>query len=173
MLCCDQLFFNSSDWCISILAVHSVICSLGGPLSHGSPVVVILDRGHPCFWNFYFTIPVDVVRVKSCMNILFDPARVGPIVLCPTFSETSFQLLFRKLKVKFRNKRAGKQQQKNQTKVFKKARRRNLRYYNVSRDENPQGENEMDSPSFRGFHAQLDGKLMYGDENRTQLTLVW
>ena len=33
-------FYNSSDWCISILAVHSVICSLGGPLSHGSPVVV-------------------------------------------------------------------------------------------------------------------------------------
>ena len=31
MLCCDWLFFNSSDWCISILAVHSVICSLGGP----------------------------------------------------------------------------------------------------------------------------------------------
>ena len=174
MLCCDQLFFNSSDWCISILAVHSVICSLGGPLSHGSPVVVFLDRGHPCFWNFYFTIPVDVVRVKSCMNSLFDPARVGPIVLCPTFSETSFQLLFRKLKVKFRNKRAGKQQQKNQAKVFKKASRRNLSCYNVGRDENPQGVNEMDSPSFRGFfHAQLDGKLMYGDENRTQLTLVW
>ena len=35
--------------CISILAVHSVICSLGGPLSHGSPVVVFLDRGHPNF----------------------------------------------------------------------------------------------------------------------------
>ena len=26
----------------------------------------------------------------------------------------------------------------------------------VSRDENPQIENEMDSPSFEGFHAQLD-----------------
>ena len=73
MLCCDWLFFNSSDWCISILAVHSVICSLGGPLSHGSPVVVFLDRGH---FNFYSTIPVDVVRVKFCMNSLFDPARV-------------------------------------------------------------------------------------------------
>ena len=54
MLCCDWLFFNSSDWCISILAVHLVICSLGGPLSHGSPVV----------------------SVKSYMNSLFDPARV-------------------------------------------------------------------------------------------------
>ena len=69
-------FFNSSDWCISILAVHSVICSLGGPLSHGSPVVVFFDRGHPRFWNFYSTIPIDVVRVKSYMNCLFDPARV-------------------------------------------------------------------------------------------------
>ena len=62
--------------CISILAVHSVICSLGGPLSHGSPVVVFFDRGHPRFWNFYSTIPVDVVRVKSYVNCLFDPARV-------------------------------------------------------------------------------------------------
>ena len=69
-------FLNSSDWSISILAVHSVICSLGGPLSHGSPVVVFFDRGHPRFWNFYSTIPVDVVRVKSYMNCLFDPARV-------------------------------------------------------------------------------------------------
>ena len=67
-------FLNSSDWCISILAVHSVIYSLGGPLSHGSPVVVFFDRGHPRFWNFYSTIPV--VRVKSYMNCLFDPARV-------------------------------------------------------------------------------------------------
>ena len=69
-------FFNSSDWCISILAVHSVICSLGGPLSHGSPSVVFSDHGHPRFWNFYSTIPVDIVRVKSYMNCLFDPARL-------------------------------------------------------------------------------------------------
>ena len=68
-------FFNSSDWCISILAVHSVICSLGGPLSYGSPFVVFFDRGHPRFWNVYSTIPVDVVRVIN-MNCLFDPARV-------------------------------------------------------------------------------------------------
>ena len=33
-------------------------------------------RGHPRFWNFYSTIPVDVVRVKSDMNCLFDPARL-------------------------------------------------------------------------------------------------
>ena len=53
-----------------------MICSLGGSLSHGSPIVVFLDRGHPCFWNFYSTNPVDVVRVKSYMNSLFDPVRV-------------------------------------------------------------------------------------------------
>ena len=45
-------------------------------LSHGSPVIVIFDCGHPRFWNFYSTIPVDVVRMKSNMNCPFDPARV-------------------------------------------------------------------------------------------------
>ena len=58
------------------LLFHSVICSLGGPLSQGSPVLVFFNRGHPCFWNFFSTIPVDVVRVKSCMDCLFDPVRV-------------------------------------------------------------------------------------------------
>ena len=54
-----------------------VICSLGGPLSYGSPAVVFRDRdrGHPCFWNFYSTVPVDVIRVKSYVT-LFDPACV-------------------------------------------------------------------------------------------------
>ena len=67
-------FSNSSDWCILILADHSVICSLGSLLLHDSPVVVFFfNRGHPCF---YSTIPVDVVRVNSYMNCLFDPARV-------------------------------------------------------------------------------------------------
>ena len=57
------------------LLFHSwMICSLGGPQSHGSPVVVFLDCGHPRFWNFYSTHPVDVVRVKSYMNCIFDSA---------------------------------------------------------------------------------------------------
>ena len=60
----------------SILAV-SLRCSLGGPLSHGCPVVVFLDRRQPCFRNFYSDIPVDVVRVKfCCVNRLFHPASV-------------------------------------------------------------------------------------------------
>ena len=37
---------------------------------------MFLDRGHPFFWNFYSTVPVDVVRVKSYVNRLFDPACV-------------------------------------------------------------------------------------------------
>jgi len=41
---------------VLILAVP-VSCSLRGPLFHSSPVVVFLDRGHPCFWNFNSTIP--------------------------------------------------------------------------------------------------------------------
>ena len=74
MLCCDWLVFNSCDWCILILAVL-VNCFLGGPLSYGS-AVVCLDRGHPCFWNLYSTVPVDVFRVKYFVNCLFDPACV-------------------------------------------------------------------------------------------------
>ena len=53
-----------------------MICSLGGLLSHSSPVVVFFDHGHLHFWNFYSNIPVDVVRVKSHMNCVFDPVRV-------------------------------------------------------------------------------------------------
>ena len=53
-----------------------VRCFLGGPLSDGSPAVMFLDRGHPRFWNFYSIVPVDVVRVKSYVNCLFDPASV-------------------------------------------------------------------------------------------------
>ena len=64
-----------------------MICSLGGPQSHGSTVVVFLDRGHPRLWNFYSTHPVDVVRVKSYMNCLFDSARV---VIRVTIEEGKF-----------------------------------------------------------------------------------
>ena len=62
-------------WLVHFDPCWSVICSLGGPLSHSSPVVVFFDRGHPRFWNFYSTIPVFFFRVKSYMNCLFDSAR--------------------------------------------------------------------------------------------------
>ena len=39
-------------------------------------LLCFIDRGHPCFRNFYSTIPVDIVRVKSYVNRLFDPACV-------------------------------------------------------------------------------------------------
>ena len=74
MLRCDWLVFNSCDWRVSILTVP-VGCSLSGPLFCSSPVV-FFDRGHPRFWNFNSTIPVDVVRVKSYVNRLFDPTCV-------------------------------------------------------------------------------------------------
>ena len=48
--------------------------SIGGPLPYGFPVVVFFDRGHPCFTNFYRTVPVDVLRVKSYVNSLLDPS---------------------------------------------------------------------------------------------------
>ena len=40
-------------------------------------LLCFFHRGHPRFWNFYSTLPVDVVRVKSYMNYLFDSARVA------------------------------------------------------------------------------------------------
>ena len=60
----------------------------------------------------------------------------------------------------------------NQTKVCKQAKRRNLRYYNINRDEIPQRGNEMDCPSFDGFHAQSGCKLTYANKNQIQLSLV-
>ena len=38
----------------------------------------------------------------------------------------------------------------------------------MSREENPQRENELDSPSFEGFRTQLDCKLTYSNENQKQ-----
>ena len=37
---------------------------------------MLFDRGHPCFWNFNAIIPVDVIRVKSYVNGLFNPTGV-------------------------------------------------------------------------------------------------
>jgi len=60
-----------SSYC-SIVPASSY--SLSGPLLYRSPVVVYFDRGHPCFRNFNSTIPVDVIRVKSCRVGLKDGA---------------------------------------------------------------------------------------------------
>ena len=60
---CEWLFFNNCDWCI-----FDPRCFI--LLSYASPFVVFLDHGHQCFQNFYSTIPVDVIRVKSSVNHL-------------------------------------------------------------------------------------------------------
>ena len=52
------------------LLFHLVICSLGGPLSHGSPVVVFFDRGPPRFWNFSSVIPVDFLQFDETPVII-------------------------------------------------------------------------------------------------------
>ena len=51
-------------------------CVVPSALSYGSPVVVLLYHGRPCFRNFYSNVPVDVVRVKSYVNRPFDPTCV-------------------------------------------------------------------------------------------------
>jgi len=56
----------------AVIGAFLVSCSLSGPLFRSYPVVVFLDREHPCFWNFNSSIPVDVV--KSSVNRLFGPA---------------------------------------------------------------------------------------------------
>ena len=60
-------------WCISILIIIPTIrcCSLTGPLC-GWSAVVLSDRRYPSFWNFDSTISIDVIRMKSYMDNLFD-----------------------------------------------------------------------------------------------------
>ena len=48
---------------------------VAGPLLYHSPVV-FLDRGHPRFGNFNSAVPVDVIRVESCVDSLLDPKGV-------------------------------------------------------------------------------------------------
>ena len=64
-------------WCISILIIIPTIrcCSLTGPFS-GWSAVVLSDRRYPSFWNFDSAISIDVIRMKSYMDSLFDPTCV-------------------------------------------------------------------------------------------------
>ena len=64
-------------WCISILIIILTIrcCSLTGPLC-GWSVVVLFDRRYPSFRNFDSTISLDVIRMKSYVDSLFNPTRV-------------------------------------------------------------------------------------------------
>ena len=89
-LCSAVIGWSSTAVIGSILAV-SVGCSLSGPLFFFFPVVGFLDGGHPCFCNFDSTIPVDAVRVKSCMNRLLDPVCV-PMRITITSSQSRYIL---------------------------------------------------------------------------------
>jgi len=64
--------FRSSH--CSIVPARS--CSLNGTLLCRFPVVVFFDRGHPCFRNVNYAIPVNVIRVKSYVNSFLDPTCV-------------------------------------------------------------------------------------------------
>ena len=50
--------------------------SVCGPLPHGSPAVLFVNRRHSGFWDFSSTVPIDVVRVKCYVNCLFSLACV-------------------------------------------------------------------------------------------------
>ena len=69
MVCCY--------WYISILIIIPTIrcCSLTGPLC-GWSAVVLSDRRYPSFRNFDSTISIDVIRMKSYIDSLFDPTCV-------------------------------------------------------------------------------------------------
>ena len=64
-------------WCISILIIIPTIrcCSLTGPLC-GWSAVALFDRRYPSFRNFDSTISIDVIRMKSYLDGLFDPTCV-------------------------------------------------------------------------------------------------
>ena len=61
-------------WRFSILIIIPTIrcCSLTGPL-YGWSAVVLFDRRYPSFRNFDSNISIDVIRMKSYMDSLFDP----------------------------------------------------------------------------------------------------
>ena len=78
--CISILPWAVVDWRLSILIVQTRDCSPCG-LHLYRVGIVLFDAGHPCFWNFNPTIPVDVVRVESYVNSLFNPTCVPMQVL--------------------------------------------------------------------------------------------
>ena len=79
--------WSNKAWCSAVISCflialidafrsmlfHSVNCSSGGPLSHGSPVVDFLIVG---IHVSGISIPLSLLMLKSYVNCLFDPARV-------------------------------------------------------------------------------------------------
>jgi len=62
-------------WYIVILIVRTKCCTVKGPLLHRL-AVVLSEHGRAGFWNFNCVILVDVVRVKSYVNGLYNPTGV-------------------------------------------------------------------------------------------------
>ena len=70
LLCSGVVWWN----CTAVIDASFGSVSQCGPLSHGFPAVVFLDRRHPGFWDSDSIVPVVVVRMKSYVNCLFYPA---------------------------------------------------------------------------------------------------
>ena len=62
-----------------------------GPLC-GWSAVVLSDRRNPSFWNFDSTLSIDVIRMKSYMDSLFDPTCVPVRFTINKLYLTSFQI---------------------------------------------------------------------------------
>ena len=61
---------------------------------------------------------------------------------------------------------------KEQRKFCKHAKRRNWRYYNMSKNETPQRENEMNTPTSEGFTLSQIASLRTEIKEKIQLTPV-
>lgn len=70
------MFEVAIGWNFTTMIGASSEGSLGGPLPHGSSVVVSVDLQHSGFLEFCLTVPVDVVKVKSYANCLFHLPRI-------------------------------------------------------------------------------------------------
>ena len=68
-------FFHNSVWRVSVLDVSELFPRWSAVVRPSGCCVI--DRGLPYFRNFYSSVPVDVVRMKSYMNCLFDPVSVS------------------------------------------------------------------------------------------------
>ena len=68
------------DWWNLILIIPVKSCSLCGSLWYRFPDVVFLDRWHPRVGKFNSVIPVDVFRVRSYVDSLFNATRVPVLV---------------------------------------------------------------------------------------------
>ena len=53
---------------------------------------MLSDRRYPCFRNFHSAVSIDVIRMKSYLDSLFDPACVSVGVMIDKHNITAVQL---------------------------------------------------------------------------------